>query len=120
MGAPQFARSVATRTPRPVARTDSNVEEQTERNAMTASGSIDPEVREKIWSKLQSGELPVEPATHTWGGPSEGRRCAACDQPINKDDQEIEADCVDRCRRFYHRACYVALTVVRASLTSQR
>jgi hypothetical protein len=68
---------------------------------------------EKILAKLLSGELPMRRPSRTWGGPSEGDVCAACDEAIEKGTVEIEVDSADDRTRFYHVSCYGLLDAMR-------
>lgn len=74
---------------------------------------------ERIWAKLLSGELPAGRPSRTWGGPSHGTLCAACDEAIGKGTAEIEVDSVDGRQRFYHVGCYVLLDVIRQRIAAE-
>ena len=77
---------------------------------------VDRLLSERIWAKILAGELPAERPENTWGGPSEGAQCSACDQAIDKGASEIEVDSVDGGRRYYHRGCYVVLDAIRGRI----
>jgi hypothetical protein len=68
---------------------------------------------EIIVAKLRAGELPARRPSKTWGGLSEGRVCAACDEAIGKGTAEMEVDSADRRQRYYHVNCYAVLSGIR-------
>jgi hypothetical protein len=74
---------------------------------------------EKIWAKLLSGELPAGRPATTWGGPSRGTVCAACDEAIDRGMAEIEVDSVDDRQRFYHIGCYGVLDAIRQRIARE-
>ena len=62
-----------------------------------------------IREKIRSGVLPNVPAREIWGGRGTGATCAACDRVIGSTEPEIEADCVDEVKRFYHADCHLLM-----------
>lgn len=47
-------------------------------------------LRNKARMAMQSGRLPSCSPEQTWGGPGAGDRCAVCDQPVTRDQIELE------------------------------
>jgi len=47
-------------------------------------------IREKARAALLNGKLPNRAPDRTWGGPGVGARCAVCDLPVTKDENELE------------------------------
>ena len=73
----------------------------------------DADLLTRIWGKLASGELPRQGPRATFGGPSTGQRCSACDESIATPEAEIEVHSADDKRRFYHPRCFNLLTMER-------
>jgi hypothetical protein len=76
---------------------------------------VQPTLSQRIEEKLQSGDLAAAVPVKTWGGPSDGNVCAACDGSITRGAAELEAQCVDDRTRFYHIACYTLVEAMRRS-----
>ncbi len=70
-------------------------------------------VLERILAKLDAATLPAECPDRIWGGPATGQVCSACDERI-ANQLEIEAECVDGVRRFFHANCFAMLSLERA------
>ena len=51
--------------------------------------------KQRIRSRITAGILPGAPATLVSTGWGTGRRCSACDEPINPTDVEIEIEVSD-------------------------
>lgn len=49
-------------------------------------------LRELARVAIRSGIIPTRPADRTWGGPGLGKACAICQQPVRKDEPELEID----------------------------
>lgn len=47
-------------------------------------------LRDRARAAIQSGKLPRQAADSTFGGPGIGKPCAICDNPIPKEQMEIE------------------------------
>jgi hypothetical protein len=69
----------------------------------------DDEIRRRIRDKMASGDLPRQHSVRTWAGFGTGKTCGACDDAIQTDTVELEAEGVDRKFRFYHSRCYMLL-----------
>ena len=65
----------------------------------------DAEVRALIQAKLADGRLPRVALIHVWGGPGDGRACAACDETIRKDQLQIEGEREELVGPF-HMRCF--------------
>ena len=64
------------------------------------------ELLQRIRQKLLVGELPKGPCRMTWYGVGQGGICQACDQPITKDDVEVECDLHSGGTLRFHRRCH--------------
>ena len=49
-------------------------------------------LRQKVREVLQSRKLPNRKPDRTWGGPGVGAPCSVCDQPVTKDEKELEIE----------------------------
>ncbi len=63
---------------------------------------------ERVRALLAANELPHEPATHVWGGPGGGYRCAVCQNPISAEQVEFEALFPSQTTARFHRSCHAA------------
>jgi len=76
---------------------------------------MDPaELRARVQELISDGFLPAALPRQTWGGPASGDTiCAACGELIQAKEPEVESDCVDGVRRFYHATCSQIVESVR-------
>jgi hypothetical protein len=63
-------------------------------------------LRVQIQQRMKVGSLPCEDCLVTWYGSGCGRICAGCDQPILREDHEIECTVPNGGMIYFHRACY--------------
>lgn len=63
---------------------------------------------ERVRALLATNELPREPATHVWGGPGGGYRCAVCGATISAEQVEFEALFPSQTTARFHRSCHTA------------
>jgi hypothetical protein len=63
-------------------------------------------LREAVRNKVISGTLPAEPALNVWASMGGGRVCAACEQPIEAHDTQIELEFPRNRGVVLHRPCY--------------
>ena len=73
------------------------------------TGMDDDEIRRRIRDKLATGDLPRQHAVRTWAGFGTGQTCGACDDVIQTDTVELEAEGADQKFHFYHSRCYMLL-----------
>jgi hypothetical protein len=71
----------------------------------------DDDLRRRIEAKLASGTLSTA-LQDTFGGPSAGQRCAACDEAIAAAEAEIEAERKGGAQ-YFHVRCYHLLRLAR-------
>jgi hypothetical protein len=77
----------------------------------------DTELVARIRAKLVSGQLSMSAPLTTFGGPSTGQSCSACDEPIAAAEAEIEVTGADVRQQFFHARCYNLLAVERLRST---
>ncbi len=65
-------------------------------------------------TKLRYGAQPLQEPERIWGGRSGGGLCDLCGTPIVCGQQELEAVGTSGAARFYHPACFDALSEARA------
>jgi hypothetical protein len=60
--------------------------------------------------RIVNAGLSCSPVANTWGGPSTGRCCDLCGEPISRDEIELEVDVGRRAPRnlFFHALCHLA------------
>jgi hypothetical protein len=73
----------------------------------------DDELRSRITAKLASGVLSLQSPDETFGGPSAGQRCSACDEAIAATEAEIEVERPDAPPQYFHARCYNLLRQAR-------
>jgi hypothetical protein len=56
------------------------------------STSLSSERNQRIVDLVRAGTLPRTGVDRTWGGGGTGRACVACNEPIARNDLEIEVD----------------------------
>lgn len=78
----------------------------------------DTDLLARIQAKLESGALPLSAPLTTYGGPSTGQSCAACDERIAAAEAEIEVTGADVRQRFFHARCYNVLASERLRSSS--
>ena len=52
----------------------------------------DDHLRQKARHLIQAGKLPHRRADRTFGGPGVGDQCAICEEPVTRDELEIELE----------------------------
>ena len=78
----------------------------------------DADLVARIRAKLASDRLPKEGLLETFGGPSSGQPCSACDEKIIAAEAEIEASSADGRQRFFHPRCFNLLIFERKQTAS--
>jgi hypothetical protein len=63
------------------------------------------EIRARIRTMIETGELPCDEPEATWAGTGGGTRCAACAEPILSTEFEFEVDFRGRSLTL-HRLCH--------------
>lgn len=72
-------------------------------------------LREKVWDRMQAGDLPARKPDRVWGGPGVGARCAVCGLPVTEQEVEMELEFTGSgsnagsTRHHLHVRCYAAL-----------
>jgi len=74
----------------------------------------DAELVARLRMKLAAGELPRKAPLETFGGPSSGQHCSACDERIAAAEAELEVYAGDAKQRYFHIRCFHLLTLERA------
>jgi hypothetical protein len=64
-------------------------------------------VRRRVREMVTTGALPCEDPASLWGGMGDGKRCAACAEPIRVGEVEFEAVLASGWKILLHRPCYV-------------
>ena len=49
-------------------------------------------LREQARAAIRNGSVPMGPPDRTWGGPGLGKSCTICQQPVRKDEVELEIE----------------------------
>jgi hypothetical protein len=78
----------------------------------------DADLVARIQAKLACGALPREGPLETFGGPSSGQPCSACDEKIATAEAELEASSADGQQRFFHPRCFHLLILERGPAAS--
>jgi hypothetical protein len=80
----------------------------------------DDELRTRIEAKFASGALSRELPHETYGGPSAGQRCHACDEAIAAAEAEIEVGwSAATAAQYFHVRCYNLLRFAREPLPNR-
>jgi hypothetical protein len=82
-------------------------------------------LRTKARAAMEAGAIPSTRPDRTWGGPGVGARCVICEQPVTKDELELEVEFVhnggqpglDSCH--VHIRCFAAWEFERRALTGR-
>jgi hypothetical protein len=78
--------------------------------------------RERARAAIQSGKIPLRRPDRTWGGPGVGASCVVCDQPITRDqlELEIEFERVGGLDKFHvHLRCFSAWELERTKVDGE-
>jgi len=64
-------------------------------------------VRRRVREMITTGALPCEDPAALWAGRGDGKRCAACVEPIRVGEVEYEAVLASGRKILLHRPCYL-------------
>jgi len=67
--------------------------------------ALETELRAKIRTLIERGELPCEVPASMWGGNGSGEICSVCGKPIGPQELEFEYPIGPKTLRF-HRLCH--------------
>ncbi|HZS33556.1 MAG TPA: hypothetical protein VFC42_09275 [Methylomirabilota bacterium] len=64
-------------------------------------------IRSRIRAMIRTGQLPCDEPEATWAGRGNGKLCAACREPIAREEVEFEVELAPARVIRLHRACHV-------------
>jgi hypothetical protein len=65
-----------------------------------------PTIRRRVREMITTGELPCDDLAGLWAGRGDGKRCAACTEPIGAQEIEYEVNLTSGKRALLHQPCH--------------